>query len=138
MTEQALEVLHWQGEELSLKQFPLEAWFSLGGERPALRPGSTALKRGYVGRWEIANGRLYLVDVGARLWDGQAATLNDFFPEARGPVFCHWYSGVLRAPHGQMYTTEYEFVWERQWVFNIERGVVTDARDVENDLSRVF
>ncbi len=53
---------------------PLSDFFAMGGFNPRFESNSTALWRGYVGRWEIVDGRLYLVELHGTspfraLWD---------------------------------------------------------------------
>ena len=50
-------------------------------------------QRGYIGRWEVKDKKLYLLDVFA--WrDGERVTVEDLF-DGQKPVFAEWYSGAL-------------------------------------------
>ena len=61
-------------------------------ENPGSGPWySTGCARGYVGTWEIEDGRLYL------------AGLEGFYRlQQPGRLFAHWYSGTLVVPEGEV------------------------------------
>ena len=61
MTAQIAERLLYEGSEHAMCTNPLDDYFAMAGARPLFASTSTALWRGYVGRWEIVNDRLYLV-----------------------------------------------------------------------------
>ena len=127
MTAQMPERLTYKGEQLSLAEEPLWAFFKLAGSKPPMAKGSSALWRGYIGSWEITNERLYLVGIDGRLKDGSALTLDLLFPGFSDRVFAHWYSGDMRIPRGKLLNyvhAGYASVYERDLILNIERGVV--------------
>lgn len=61
MTAQISEGLIYEGQQLSMCTNPLGDYFAMGGDRPRFEDNCTALWRGYVGTWEIVDGRLYLI-----------------------------------------------------------------------------
>ena len=127
MTAQMPERLTYKGEQLSLAEQPLWAFFKLAGSKPPTAKSSSALWRGYIGSWEITNERLYLVGIDGRLEDGSALTLDLLFPGFPDRVFAHWYSGDMRIPRGKLLNyvhAGYASVYERDLILNIERGVV--------------
>ncbi|HMM54214.1 MAG TPA: hypothetical protein PKC23_04240 [Candidatus Desulfobacillus sp.] len=135
MTAQIAERLRYQGEEMALCANPLDDYFDLGGEKPPFVASSTALWRGYVGSWEIVDGRLYLVGLEGLLEDGSEATLASVFPGFPDRVFAHWYSGILRVPQGRqlLYVhAGYNSRYERDLLLEVERGVVTATRTRHN------
>lgn len=128
MTAQISESLYYQGENLRLCTNPLDSYFALGGARPDFADTSTALWRGYVGRWDIVDGRLYMVGLTATLTDGRPATLDTVFPGYGERVFAHWYTGTLRVPQGRRLKyvhMGYGSVHERDLLIDVARGVVT-------------
>ena len=137
MTAQVPEVLRHEGQELAMCTNPLGDYFALGGMRPRFDTRrSTMLWRGYVGQWEIAQGRLYLVGLTGWLEDGTPACLATVFPDFPERVFAHWYRGTLRIPRGnrikyvhQGYASRYE----RDLLIDVERGVVQRTRVRHND-----
>jgi len=74
MTTQSTKALCYEGEELGMVGWPLDDYFLLGGVDPGFRCDNTALRRGYIGTWEINNGRLYLIGLKGRLKDGGEGT----------------------------------------------------------------
>ena len=85
---------------------------------------STACWRGYIGTWEIKDGKFYLKD------------LNGAVKLAKkGPIFASWFTGVLRVPQGEMlqyvhmgFATRYE----KELRIKIEEGIVTDESVIDN------
>ena len=127
MTAQIGERLRYQGEDMTMATEPLEAYFTLGGERPSFGFVSTALWRGYVGRWEIVDDRLYLVGINAAAFRDEPVPLERPFPGYGDRVFAHWYSGTLRVPRGRQLKyvhMGYASTYERDLMLEIERGVL--------------
>lgn len=105
MTAQFGEILRHEGETVSMCDTPLGDYFALGGRRPDHdfdTFGCTALWRGYVGTWEIVDGRLYLVGLSGDFEDGTPVSLAAVFPDYPDRVFAHWYSGRIRIPEGKL------------------------------------
>jgi len=134
MTAQVTEVLHYKGEQLSMRTEPLSDYFAQMGLNPQFQRSSTACWRRYVGRWEILLDRLYLVGLSATYVDGTAVTLDSLFPGFEDRVFAHWYTGVINIPQGKM--TQYVHMgyasrYERELFLAIENGIVvqTQLRD---------
>ena len=72
MTAQIAERLRYQGEVVAMCTNPLSDYFAMGGFNPRFELNSTALWGGHVGRWEIVDGGLYLVQLHGTLplWRG--------------------------------------------------------------------
>ena len=90
-----------QDEAMTMATEPLEACFALGDELPFFGFLCTALWRGYLGRWEIVDDRLYLVGIHAAAFRDDPVSLERLFPGHRDRVFAHWCSGTLRVPQGR-------------------------------------
>ena len=57
------------------------------------------------------------------------------FPRFEKRVFAHWYSGTLRVRDGQMLNYKhmgYMSVFERELLLEVERGVVTGTKVMDN------
>ena len=137
MTAQFGEILRYRDEDVSLCTEPLGSYFAMGGHNPGFQKISTALHRGYVGNWEIVDGRLYLVKIEATLMSLREATLEDVFPGFGDRVFAHWYSGTLRIPRGKLLRYVHGgwgSVYERDEMVPIERGVVRGSWVRHNSL----
>lgn len=132
MTAQFMERLIYEGKAMAMCSAPLDSFFALGGHGVRLaQRTNTALWRGYVGSWEVLDGRLYLVGIHATMECGGKATLEHFFPGYPKRVFAHWFSGELKAPTGQLrnyvhmgWASEYE----DEMIISVQRGIVTAAR----------
>lgn len=135
MTAQTGETLHYRGETIEMFAEPLASFFMLGGFRPRFSWPSTALSRGYVGTWEITDGRLYLIGLKGSLEDGTPASLATIFPDYPERAFAHWYSGTIRVPRGRLLEyvhADYESVYEADLLLDFERGVLTATRVQRN------
>jgi hypothetical protein len=128
MTAQIGEKLCYEGREVSMCSEPLGDYFALSGIDPGFDFTCTALWRGYVGAWDIQDGRLYLIGLNGTLKDGTEANVATFFPGFSERVFAHWYSGKLRIPVGEMLEyvhMGYGSTYEEDLIINVENGVVT-------------
>lgn len=131
MTAQFSEILHYKGEQLSMRVTPLSDYFVLMGLKPEFRICSTACWRCYVGEWDITLDRLYLIGISAHYEDGTEVTLGSLFPGYDSRVFANWYSGVLSIPQGDL--VEYVHmgfasVYERDLLISVEQGVIVDTQ----------
>jgi hypothetical protein len=135
MTAQIGEKLIFEGREVSMCSEPLGDFFALGGNHPGFQFNCTALWRGYVGTWEIANDRLYMVGLTGTLKDGSEARLETLFPGYPDRVFAHWYSGTLRIPEGKQVEyvhMGYASTYERDRFLKIEKGVAIGCHVIQN------
>jgi hypothetical protein len=131
MTAQFSEILHYKGEQLSMRVTPLSDYFVLMGLKPDFRICSTACWRCYVGEWDITLDRLYLIGISAHYEDDTEVTLGSLFPGYDSRVFAHWYSGVLSISQGDL--VEYVHmgfasVYERDLLISVEQGVIVDMQ----------
>lgn len=136
MTAQIAERLRYQGEDVAMCTNPLSDFFAMGGFNPRFESNSTALWRGYVGRWEIVDSRLYLVELHGTLEDGTEASVATIFPDFPDRVFAHWYSGTIRIPQGKQLEyvhMGYGSTFERDLFLDVERGVVKNTRVRHNE-----
>jgi hypothetical protein len=127
MTAQYGEELHVDGEWTSMATEPLAEYFALGGRNPGFSVTITTLWRGYVGRWSIDGGRLYLIDIQGKLEDGSQASLKSVFPGFADRVFAHWYNGTVRIPRGKLlhnYYSGYDSIFECDEMIRFDGGVV--------------
>jgi len=127
MTAQMAERLLYEGERVAMCTTPLSNYFAMTGIWPRFEDDCTALWRGYVGHWEIAGNRLYLVELHGTLEDGTDVSVATFFPDFPDRVFAHWYSGTIRIPQGKLLKSlhaGFGRTFERDLFLDIERGVV--------------
>ena len=138
MTAQISERLLYDGRTLPLRSTPLTPFLQQHGKTDLFQMTSTANWRGYVGSWEIAEDRLYLVGLSGRLKDGSTANLDTVFPQSSGRVFAAWYSGTLHIPEGEL--LEYVHLgfasrYERDILLDIQHGVLVSSAVQENERS---
>lgn len=135
MTAQISEGLIYEGQQLSMCTNPLGDYFAMGGNRPSFENNCTALWRGYVGTWEIIDGRLYLIKLRGDLEGGGEASLATIFPDYPDRVFAHWYSGTIRIPQGKLLNyvhMGYGSTYEQDLFLEIEKGVLKNTRVRQN------
>jgi hypothetical protein len=124
-TVQRPERLVYEEKQFLLLSTPLESFLSALAKRPYFGPGgNTALARGYVGKWEIRNGFLYLVGLlGA---DDKPINLTAVFPGRAGEIKASWFSGDMRVGQGEILRPAYGLasIYEKELFFTIKGGKV--------------
>lgn len=139
MTAQISETLHYEGSKVSMCSQPLDDYFWFTDIHPGFSMNCTALWRGYVGTWEILDGRLYLIGLNGELKDGAKVNLATIFPDYPERVFAHWYSGKLRVPQGKLLKyihMGYGSAYEADLFIDIRKGVVTGTEVLHNGTSK--
>ena len=85
---------------------------------------STCCYRGYVGTWEVEDGRFFLVGI-----------RGIYKLVGNEPLFADWFTGVLRIPRGEglkYVHGDFLSVYEEEVRVRIERGVVVETRVTDN------
>lgn len=137
---QVPECLIHQGEVYAMTCEPLGAYFERVGHTPSFLADPTSPWRGYVGDWELVDGRLYLVKIRARYEDGDPVRLSDLFPGFHDRVFAHWFSGDVRVPRGELLDAVHAghtSLYERDLFFRMDCGVVARSWVCQNSKSRL-
>lgn len=135
MTAQTPERLIFEGREHSMCSEPLGDFFGLGGKRPEFRSPHTACWRGYVGTWEVIDGRLYLTQLKGWLKSGEEATLETVFPGYGERVFAHWFTDTVRLPQGKQLEyvhMGYGSTYERDLLLRFSKGELIERSVREN------
>jgi hypothetical protein len=86
--------------------------------------GSTANWRGYIGSWEVKNGKFYLTDI-----RGKYRIIG------KTPIFADWFSGIIRIPKGEeLHYIHMGFgtIYEKEIHVKIEKGVVIKTKEIDN------
>ena len=138
MTAQFPEKVTFQGEQVAMYTEPLREYFTLTGVKPSFRVTCSGLWRGYIGRWEIVDGQLFLIGLEGTLEDGAKASLSTVFPKAPGRVMAHWYSGTLRIPKGRRLKyvhMGYGSIFEHDLFVEVLRGNVVATRLQRNEVT---
>lgn len=126
MTIQFSETLVLDGQPQRMVSCPLNIYLTLSGTRHPFSEASTACHRGYVGKWEIVEDRLYLAGIHAHLLEDKPASLSCIFPGYPKRVFAHWFTGLLQIPQGgriEHINMGFGGATERDLFIEVRRGV---------------
>jgi len=85
---------------------------------------STACWRGYVGTWELREGKFYLVNISGK-----------YKLKSAKPLFADWVNAVIRIPKGELLHyvhMGFGSVYEFETHLKIENGLVIDERRIDN------
>jgi hypothetical protein len=147
-TAQYPEKLSMEGNEHAMMATPLEDFFTKTNPKPKELWGySSACWRGYIGKWEIKSGQLFLVEMGRtrlRSTNGKAQELYEIiplslvFPKQAAPILADWFSGVLRLPRGkqlQYVHMGFGSIYEEDVFLNVVKGHIVGRRVVDNRTS---
>ncbi len=137
-TAQFSELLDYNGTTEKMFSVPLESYFSHENPKPEafIKNQCTACWRGYIGKWTIEDGYLYLV----ALYEccernPKGFPLESVTPQWKSPVKATWYTGTLRIVQGRLieYTHRgFRSQYERDLFIQIQDGKVVGERVVDN------
>lgn len=131
MTAQISEMLRYQGQELSMCTCPLNGYLANTAHKIRLDDFCTALWRGYVGTWEVIEGRLYLLGLSGSYDGGKELSLANLFPDYPDGVFTHWFTGQIRCPRGRLLKyvhMGYASTYEEDLILEFKAGVLVGER----------
>jgi len=134
MTAQAGERLLYKGEETWMAAEPLNQYLHNRNDIKFVSP-STACWRGYYGKWEIKDRKLYLIELKAYLEGYREVGLDYLFP-GQNTAFANWFSGKIRIPQGEMLDyvhMGYASLYERDLILVFENGLLTNEYIVDNE-----
>ncbi len=132
MTAQAEERIIYRGEETWMQADPLSPYLRKMNIR--FLPPSTACWRGYYGRWEISESRLYLIGLEAYVEGPEKVGLNYLFP-GQERVFAQWFTGTVRIPRGELLEyvhMGYSSVYEKYLILSFSEGVLTGEMEIDH------
>lgn len=150
MTAQDPDRIRYQRRVYDLFPEPLEDYFNEHRPKPESFVGiCSACWRGYMTRWSIRKGKLYLDRIRPYL-DGNAREdkshdvayhrhMAEIFPNSPSPIFADWFSGELILVSGKIIEyvhLPYATAYENEIVIQIHRGnlvgqPVTTTRTVD-------
>lgn len=133
MTAQASERLIYKGKEVSITAEPLRTYLQHRKDISFLSPSSDCW-RGYYGRWELRNNRLYLIDLKGYTAPFKEVGLSHLFPNEEA-VFAKWFSGEIRIPQGRLLEYVHQShasVYEKDVFLVFEEGVLTRQYETDN------
>lgn len=144
-TAQAPDVILIDGKEYSLNTNPLDRYLAkLGDKAPRFEAPHTALWRGYVATWELAQGKLYLRKIeghrgrGTDAESGRALNVDgmkELFPD-KSDIVADWYTGTLIIPDGEQVEyvhMGYGSTYAKYIVVSIKDGIETERHNLSRE-----
>ena len=125
MTIQAADILSYNGKKTTIASEPLKKYLETR-EDVSFIYKTTALVRGYIGRWEIKNNKLFLVSLLGFIENNKQVDLNYLFPN-QSEVFANWYTGKIRIPEGELLkkiNLGYASVFEKDRFLTFKEGIL--------------
>ena len=125
MTIQAADILSYNGKKTSIASEPLKSYLDARSDVGFVYK-TTALVRGYIGKWEIKNKKLYLISLVGFIENNKQVDLNYLFPNET-EVFANWFSGDIRIPEGKLLkkiNLGYASVFEKDRFLCFKKGVL--------------
>tara|TARA_B100001287_G_scaffold272541_1_gene274393 strand:- start:752 stop:1168 length:417 start_codon:yes stop_codon:yes gene_type:complete len=125
MTIQAADILSFNGKKTTIATEPLKPYLETRSDVSFIYK-TTALVRGYIGRWEIKNNKLFLVSLLGFIKNNEQVDLNYLFPN-QSEVFAGWYSGEIRISEGELIkkiNLGYASVFEKDRFLSFKEGLL--------------
>jgi len=132
MTTQYSEILKYNGEYVAMPSEPLNVYLKKKEIEFVL--SSTACWRGYKGKWEIENEKLFLNELEAYIEGYKVVGINYLFPEKQR-VFADWFSGEVRIVKGELLKyvhMGYQSIYEKDIFLEFKNGILIKKREVDN------
>jgi len=145
-TAQYPDKIVYKGKEYSLHSNPMEAYFE---KNPSKKPQggviSSALWRGYVATFEIADGSLLLKDVEIQVPEKEhgyvfKSVLEKVVPSGTR-LKIDWFSGLLVLPEGKIVNyvhMGYGSTYERYTLLAVEKGAFKAERNYDHKEYEIF
>jgi len=133
MTAQAPERLLYKGENTSMSTEPLNQYLRNRDDIEFVSK-TTGCWRGYYGKWEIKDSKLYLVDLIAYIEGYKQVDLDYLFPKKK-EVFANWFTGEVRIPTGEILEyvhMGYESTFEKDIILQFQDGVMSSEKEIDN------
>ncbi len=133
MTAQRKEHIIYKGELMAMATEPLRPYLAERKDIDFVFKTSSCW-RGYIGKWEIKNNKLYLIDLFAHIKDYEEVRMDYVFPDKR-EVFADWFSGELRITQGEMLEyvhMGYQSVFEKDLFLEIKDGILVSEKIIDN------
>ena len=125
MTIQAGDILSYNGKKTTIASEPLKSYLDARSDVGFVYK-TTALVRGYIGKWEIKNKKLYLISLVGFIENNKQVDLNYLFPNET-EIFANWFSGDIRIPEGKLLkkiNLGYASVFEKDRFLFFKEGVL--------------
>jgi len=136
-TAQLPDILVYNGKEYAMHSNPMEEFFRKNPDkRPQITGMCSALWRGYVAKFEVINGELYVTGLFLDACDGNRKNqLKKVFPGVK-KVKVDWLSGVIVLPNGSIVEyvhMGYLSTYENYILLEVTDGVITKEKNFTLD-----
>ena len=114
---------------------PLESYLKQLKINPDLLAPHTALWRGYIGKWELKDDKLYLIKFNGIIEGSVNVDISYIFPE-QASIFADWFTAEIRIPQGELLVyvhSGYQSVYEKDLILNFNNRELTGSRTVKNE-----
>jgi hypothetical protein len=145
MTHQVSESLTYQGQELSLRTYPLDTYLEQLTPPMPLPFVGTHLRRSYEGRWAFEDNTLVLKELQLYVFTyadqirfsspRHVVGLEHLFPNQPEGVHAGWYSGEMHCIRGKFLQRIYPGPfgeYEEDLFFTVRAGELANVRSVRN------
>jgi hypothetical protein len=133
MSVQTPEIVDYNGTTYKTRSLPFHVYIHQNKLEKHFVWASTALLRGYVGKWEIKDDKLWLVELLVKRNGEVLNVFKDYFPE-NTPVFASWYSGYIVCPQGKIIEQFSSFeVYKEEVHFKINKGQLEYVKTFDNE-----
>ena len=125
MTIQAADISSYNGKKTTIATEPLKPYLKTRSDVGFIYK-TTALVRGYIGKWEIKNKKLYLISLVGFIENNKQVDLNYLFSN-QTELFASWYSGEIRIPEGELLkkiNVGYSSVFEKDRFLTFKEGIL--------------
>lgn len=133
MTAQAGDILLYKGKRVFMAAEPLDQYLQNRSDIKFVPP-STACWRGYYGKWEIKDDKLFLTELEAYIEGYRKVDLNYLFPQ-QNKVFANWFSGEIRVPQGKRLEyvhAGYASIYEKDLMLTFNEGMLINEMLIDN------
>jgi hypothetical protein len=134
MTAQAREQIIYLGKQYCMKSLPIESFFNTLPSKVKFISFATDCWRGYNGKWEVKENKLYLIQFNGYSKDEKEMNLNTLFPE-QNEAFAFWYTGVIEIESGKLINYEhfaFDSVYEHSIMLEFKDGILINKSTINN------
>lgn len=127
------EVLLYNGKKYHMTSLPFSDYLDTRKDI-ILFQYHTANYRGYFGKWEVRDNKLYLIDLDANVAGTKGVELDYFFP-GQSEVFAEWFSGEVELELGEILEyvhAGFGSVFEKEIHLFFENGILISESEVDN------
>lgn len=137
MTPQIGEIFLLENEQYIIEELPLHPYFLRLKNPPYFTPPSPTCWRGYYGKWQMIDNKLYLINFRGYVDNFDEVDLHYLFPNQE-QVEADWFSGVIKVPQGKVLLwseTLCASIYEEYLHLTFKNGLLTSYNHQKTDIS---